>query len=137
MEMIRMVRLSRRPLLLGLFFFASLLLIGGRTAPAKVAAQDDPTHLGTVQAAYNLLLDHFYRVPDPVSLLDDAWDGATRALVVAGLPGRRPAAPDLPPDRVGAWQAFAAAYRDLLSRAPASITPTPRAARTTASKASN
>jgi carboxyl-terminal processing protease len=122
--MIRMARFGRTSRLLALLVLASVLLLRGDAAPVRLSAQTDATHLATAQATYNLLLDHFYRVPDPVALLSDAWDGATRALVVAGLPGPRPAPPEMPADRAGAWQAFASAYRDLIARAPAPLSAT-------------
>jgi carboxyl-terminal processing protease len=86
-------------------------------AAAHAAAQSDP-RLATVETAYTFIMDYFYRVPDPPALLTAAWDGAAAAISRAGFAGRLPRAPDLPPDRAGAWRAFAAAYPALTDLAP-------------------
>jgi len=90
------------------------------SAVAPVEAQDAP-HTATIRAAFTLLMDQFYKVPDPMALLSAAWDGATMALQDAGYSGQVPALPALPADREGAFNAFAAAYPGLAALAPSKL----------------
>lgn len=111
---------ARRPLALLplLVVFALMLLPGGVPAPTPAAAQPDESRLATIQAGYDLLMDQFYRVPDPAALLNAGWTGAVRSVTRAGYEGEPPPRPQFPADREGAWQAFAAAYPGLAALAP-------------------
>lgn len=91
-------------------------------APAGASPVQDgesAAPIDTIAAAYTLLLNQYYREPDPPALLAAAWAGATGAVSRAGYDGDLPLPPDFPLDRNGAWDAFAAAYPSIEALAPA------------------
>jgi carboxyl-terminal processing protease len=97
---------------------------GTSVAEARPLDQAQATRIETIKSAFDLIMDHFYRVPDPAELLDAAWEGAAEALTRAGTTARIPTAPRLPSDRQRAWSAFAGAYPALASLAPAGLSQT-------------
>ena len=91
---------------------------------ARPDVESDTPRSETIGAAFALLMDQFYRVPDPAALLTAAWEGATGALARAGYLDPLPPPPPLPADREGAWNAFAPAYRALATLAPQELSQT-------------
>jgi carboxyl-terminal processing protease len=83
-----------------------------------VARAQDAPRLETIQAAFDLLMDHFYREPDPADLLAAAWGGAADALGAAGVTTRIPVSPTFPSERQRAWALFAERYPTLAALAP-------------------
>ncbi len=86
------------------------------TATGAASTQTARTHLGTIEAAYTLLMDQFYAAPDPAVLLGAAWTGVTGYLTSNNHGGDAPSAPGLSSDRREAWASFAAAYLALDAR---------------------
>jgi carboxyl-terminal processing protease len=102
-------RPRRAPLLLVLLLTALLPLTGLR--PGHVAAQP-AADAGVIREGYDALLTVYVDALDPAQILSDAWNGATAAATRAGIE-QPPAKPDFPPDRAGAWSAFAHAFGGL------------------------
>jgi carboxyl-terminal processing protease len=113
--------LRRLPLFLLLAFLASVLSPRNVSAQTPPAQPDSATRVATVKATFDLLMDQFYRVPDPSELAGEAWNGALRALLASGYRGPRPERPDFPADRMRTWQTFATAYAELAALAPPSL----------------
>lgn len=111
---------ARAALLLAILLVAQLAGFRPALVPSSTAAaQPDPTHVETIRAAFTLLMDQFYRPPEPAMLLGAAWDGAAGELSRAGYPGPLPRRPQFPAGRAAAWSAFAAAYPSLAALTPA------------------
>lgn len=114
--------LRRLSLVVLLVLVIPALLAREAAAQAPPVTQPESvTRVATVRAAFELLMDQFYRVPDPAELAGEAWNGAVRALLASGYRGPRPARPDFPSDRARAWQVLATAYGELASLAPPSL----------------
>ena len=117
-------RLLRAPAALALLVLFGLLPglairpVGPATAAPVPAFVQPATRIETIEAAFNLLMDQFYRQPEPAALLQAAWEGLADALEEAGAREPIPPAPELPAGRSGAWRAFAAAYPSLAALAP-------------------
>ncbi|HXF51130.1 MAG TPA: S41 family peptidase [Dehalococcoidia bacterium] len=69
-----------------------------------------------IEKAFRLIVDGYVRPVDPAPLLEAAWSGATETAAAAGA--SIPAAPALPADAEGAWQAFRNAYVALVDGNP-------------------
>jgi carboxyl-terminal processing protease len=103
----------RRLVLVALLVCSLVAPVRGRLVPAA-AQQGTAVGIDTVGAAYNDLLDLFFRQPDPRDLLTAGWYALTLARRRAGQ--TPPAAlPALPDGRGPAFTAFADAYRSFVA----------------------
>ena len=105
-----------------------LVLLASTVAAPVAAAQDaSTTNLDTVRAAYDNLLDLFYRPLDAADLLHAGWSTLRSDAERRGAP---PAGslPELPADRDAAFDVFAGAYTSYLASLPPSMTPAMAAA---------
>jgi carboxyl-terminal processing protease len=94
------------------------LVAAGSPARALRAQTPSDGQLGVVQAAYDNLMNLFYRPLDPVTLLTAAWTGLTTQAQSDGLPA--PAAlGQIPDTHDDAFSAFSTAFNAYLVGLPA------------------
>lgn len=100
------------------------LVVAAGPRPVTTTAQPDAGGgLGVVRAAYDILLDQFFRPLEPASLLTAGWDALGRDLARQG--GRAPASLDgLPAGRDAAFAAFAARFGALVASDSFTMPPT-------------
>lgn len=88
--------------------------------PVAALAADD-TRLNVVRAAYDILMDQFFRPLEPDKLLSAGWKALAQANERAGRPGV-PALGSLPGTREESFTAFSATYRGYAANLPPGLT---------------
>ena len=69
-----------------LLLIVSALMVGTASPRPAVAQPVEETKLTVVRAAYDILMDQFFRPPDAGELLRAGWDALTREAGRANLP---------------------------------------------------
>ena len=95
-----------------------VLIVGLAPRPRQLAAQpDEASGLHVIRAAYDILLDQFYRPLSPGELLYVGWDALTDQANDNALPAPPSLAP-LPEGRAEAFAAFSTVYTDYVRSLP-------------------
>ena len=105
---------------LALLVMVAVLLVGTAPRPETARAQqDDGTKLNVVRAAYDILMDLFYRPLDERELLNAGWNALSVQARRSDL--APPPALQLPEGREEAFDAFAEAYRRYVANLPRGV----------------
>ncbi len=114
--------MSRRVLFL-LAVLVGLVSLGSQSGPRTAAAQPAvDTKITVVRAAYDILLEKFFRPLDPGELLGGGWDALGQTLRRNDLPAP-PTLGSLPSDRDAAFSRFTGVYNRYVADLPEDITP--------------
>lgn len=106
-----------------LLLIVSALMVGTASPRPAVAQPVEETKLTVVRAAYDILMDQFFRPPDAGELLRAGWDALTREAGRANLPPPPRLAP-LPNGREPAFAAFGEAYAQYAAGLPPGVSRT-------------
>jgi len=105
-------RLRRGGLLLLALAFVLLITAMRPAGEVSVRAQPVSTHVDTVRAEYQIILNSYVQPLDPAPLLDAAWQGAARNLRQQGV-SFSTAAPNARGDKDQAFAGFSTAWNSL------------------------